>query len=400
MIRTEMKKTLTVKIILIYFIYLSSIINAQEVTLSDCRAMALQNNKRISISEKNRDKYSFTVKAYRSNYFPKLSLSGMGYYSSSSNDIKFKPGEYTLFDPKILNGIDLSSIPPQYLIYLSLLSNYATVTLPDINLNLKLNNTYMAGANINQPLYMGGKISAAYKMSKIGRDISSLSVELTKDEVILETDKAYWTTVQAQELYKSAKKFKETVEEFYRVVKNACDAGLKPKNDFLKVQVQLNRADLMLQRAENGATLSRMNLCQIIGLPVQTEIVLTEPITEQLPSLDYNRDIFSRPEYAILEMQIELKEQEKKLVRSDFLPQAGVRGSYNYINGVRLNDEKLFDSGSFSAIVSVTIPLFQWGEGMNKIKAAEAEKEIIQLQRDHLSERMELERLQILNRFS
>jgi outer membrane protein TolC len=384
------------KIFFIILFFIPPILNAQEVSLNQCREMALQNNKRIAISDKNKEKAALTVKAYRTNYMPKLSASGVGYFSNSSNNINIKTGDISLFDPYSLASL----IPTDYLPYLILLSNYTTITIPDMKFNLKINNIYIAGANIDQPVYMGGKINAAYKMSKIGNDIAGLTQELTRDEIILETDKAYWTTIQAQELYKSAKKFKETVEEFYRVVKNACDAGLKPKNDLMKLQVQLNKADLALQRAENGVNLSRMNLCQIIGLPLQAEIILYEAFTEQLQMLSFDGDIFSRPEYTMLNKQIELKEQEKRVIKSDFMPKAGIRGSYNYINGILLNNEKLFHSGSFSAMASLTIPLFQWGEGVQKIKAAEAEKDIVRLQRDYLSEKMELERMQILNRYN
>lgn len=378
---------------LLLFLFSPSISHAQEVTLTQCREMALQNNKQIAIADRTQKKASLTVQAYRTNYLPKLSAQGMGYYSTSDNDMKLKLGSVTLFDPSSLSGI----LPPEYLL---LFSQFSTVNLPDMNFNLKLNNTYIAGASLEQPIYMGGKINSAYRMSKIGSDIAGLNRQLTEDEIILETDKAYWTCVQARELHKSAWKYKEVVEEFYRVVKNACEAGMKSQNDLMKVQVQMNQAELQLSRAENGVSLSRMNLCHIIGLPLQSEITLSESFSEQSVAVNPEADIFSRPEYAMLNKQIELKEQEKRLVKSDFLPQVGVRGGYNYLNGVKLNDEKLFDSGSFSAMVSVNVPLFHWGEGSRKIKAAEAEKEIIQLQRDDLTEKMELERQQTLNRFN
>jgi outer membrane protein TolC len=355
--------------------------------------MALQNNKQIAIADHNREKALLTAQAYRTNYLPKLSAQGLGYYSSLNNNMRLKLKNITLFNPNDLSAI----IPPQYL---PIISQFATIDLPDINFKLKLNNTYFVGASLEQPVYMGGKIKSAYKMSKIGSDVAGLSRQLTEDEIILETDKAYWTCVQAQELHQSALKYKEVIEEFYRVVKNACEAGMKPRNDLMKVQVQINQAELQLRRAENGVSLSRMNLCHMIGLPLQSEITLSELLEEEPVAVNPAADISSRPEYAMLMKQIELKEQEKRLVKSDFLPQVGISGGYNYINGVKLNDQRLFDSGSFSAMVSVNIPLFHWGEGSKKIKAAEVEKEIIQLQSDDLTEKMELERQQILDRLN
>ena len=71
--------------------------------------------------------------------------------------------------------------------------------------------------------------------------------------------------------------------------------------------------------------------------------------------------------------QVELKRQEQRFIQSDFLPSVGVRGGYNYTYGMKINGRPLFDNGGFSAMIAVSIPLFHWGEGMNKVRAAKAE---------------------------
>lgn len=353
---------------IIFFLSLSYALAAQEkgFTLTECREMAIENNKRITIADRTIDKSDATAKAYHTNFLPKFSAYGMGYYGNSTSDINIKTG------------------------------------IPDFDLDfkLKMNNTYMGEVSVEQPIYMGGKITSAYKMSKIGEEIAGLNRKLTELEVIVETDKAFWMHVQATELQKSALKYKETVNEFHRVVTNAVSAGMKSKNDLMKVQVQVNQAELQLRRAENAVRLARMNLCRMLGLPLQSDIHLSETFTEQFIDLGSYSGIHSRPEYGMLSKQIDLKAQEKRLIRSDFLPTIGVKGSYNYINGIKLNDDKLFDNGSFSAMISVNIPLFNWGEGAKKVRAAEMDRKIVQLQRDEMSEKMELELQQAINAYN
>ncbi|MDH6312038.1 outer membrane protein TolC [Parabacteroides sp. PFB2-10] len=374
-------------------LFCSLFLYGQGMTLEACRRMALENNKQIAIAERTKEKAHLTVQATKTNFLPKLSAQGLGYYNNSSRDLNLKMGQMTLFDPNDLSGMVPAELMP-------LLSQFSVLDIPDMNFNLKTSNTYVAGVNLEQPIYMGGKITSAYKMSKVGDEIAGLNRELTEYEIILATDKAYWACVQARELEKSAAQFKTTVEEFHRVVQNACEAGMKSKNDVMKVQVQLNQAELQLRRAENGVRLSRMNLCHLLGLPLQSEIMPTENFSEQSFELSGMADITARPDWAILDKQIELKKYEKQYVRSDFLPQVGVRGSYNYIHGIRLNNDPLFDGGSFSAMVSVRIPLFNWGEGVKKVKAAERERQIMQLQRDDLGEKMSLEVEQALNLYN
>ncbi len=93
----------------------------------------------------------------------------------------------------------------------------------------------------------------------------------------------------------------------------------------------------------------------------------------------------------MLEKQIELKAEQVKLTQSDFLPQIGLIANYGYTNGIKLNGDKLLDNNSFSAIAVVSIPIFHWGEGRNKVRTAQAECDIIQLQRKEIDEKMELE---------
>lgn len=338
----------------------------QSLTLEECRRMALQNNKQMAIATHNKERAELVSGAAKTNFLPRLSAGGTGVFNNS--------------DTKM---------------------NLQLAGLGEIPLDFDLNRIYMADVNVEQPIYMGGKITSGYKMAQAGSDIADLNKSLTEDEVLLETDKAFWLCVQARELLLSAEQYKETVEEFYRVVKNACDAGMKSQNDLMKVQVQLNQAELQLHRAENGLRLSRMNLCNIIGLSLQTDITLSEIFSETPTELKLNVSIHGRPEYAMLEKQIELKQHEKRYVRSDFLPQIGIMGSYGYIHGTEFNNEQLFGKkGSFSAIVSVRIPLFHWGEGAKKVQAVNREISMAQLQRDDLGEKMELELQQTINSYN
>lgn len=362
----------------------------QALTLDECRNMALQNNKKIDLAEATLQKASYDVRMYRANFLPKISASGIGYYTNSTIDMAVKVPDISLFDLSTLSGY----LPSEWL---QSLTDLTTVQIPDIGLDLKLNNSYMAGINLQQPVFMGGKIVSAYKMSKIGKEMANLNVAMTESEVIAKTDEAYWLHIQLIELQKTAVKYKEVVEELYRNVQSAREEGMLPQNDVLKVQVKMDEAELQLRQAENGMRLSRMNLCQVMGLPLDSNITLSGSLDESDVVVDANASIYSRSEYALLNKQIELKSQEVKLVRSDFLPNVGISGGYNYMYGMKLNDELLFNNGSFLGMFSVNIPIFHWGEGRNKIRSANLEKQMAEIQRDEMAEMMNLELAKVLN---
>jgi outer membrane protein TolC len=366
------------------------------MTLEQCREQALENNKSIAMAERGKAQAEYTQKSYLANYFPKISASGSYLYSNAEMN-KSLPGNYLPtfvpdasgeLVPNILTtGVDGNPVFKEYAYF------------PEMDLALKLSGTWMAGLQAEQPIFTGGKITSGYAMSKIANEIAQLNQHLTRAEIIVKTDEAYWTYVQTTELLKLAWSYQKVVTELLRNVQDAQEVGLKYTNDVLKVQVKVNEAELQVRQAENGVNLSRKNLCHIMGIPLNTIIALPEsyddsPIVTDERTSDYT----GRPEYTILEQQVKLKAQQIKLTRSDFLPQVGVMANYGYINGIQLNGSKLLDRTSFSVMASVSIPLFQWGEGRNKVHAAKAEYDMMQLQRDDMGELMELELVQAIDK--
>lgn len=376
------------------FLITSPVINAQQVmTLEQCREMALENNKQMAIAAQSGEKAKTDVRAYRANYFPKLSLTGNYLLSNTSTKLTipggylptFVPGEDGTLVPNILTNVGGEPVFKQY------------AYMPDTEFRIKLNNSYTAGVRAEQPIFMGGKITAAYKMARIGQELASLNGNLTRNEVLVLTEEAYWNYVKATELNKVAEKYKAVIGELLNNVQAGHEVGMIQRNDVLKVQVKQNEAELQLRKTENAMRLARMNLCHIIGLSLTTAIALPDSFETPDAAIACQADISLRPEYAMLDKQVELKRQQTRLVRSEFLPNIGVAAMYNYTYGVKMNDKPLFDNTSFAAVVSVNIPLFQWGEGRNKVRSARTEQKITELKQADANEKMELELMKAIN---
>ena len=256
----------------------------------------------------------------------------------------------------------------------------------------------MGGVQIEQPLYMGGKIRAAYKMSLLGKEMARMNETLTASEVIVKTDQAYAQVIKAKEMKKVAEKYNAVLIELMKNVESAHKHGLKPRNDVLKVQVKLNESELNIRKAGNALRLATMNLCHYIGKPLGTDIRTSDsfPEVEQDIQLQIS-DISARPEYAILNQQVAIAKQQVKLNRSELLPQIGVKGSYDYIHGLEVNNQNLFDKGSFSVLLNVSVPLFHFGERTGKVRAAKAKLEQTRLEQENMNEQMLLELTQAAN---
>ena len=331
---------------------------SQQLTLEECCDIAAANNKQGKLADFSMQKAQLQLKNMNSNFLPKLSATGGYLYADK---------------------------------------DFGAELMPSVAAELNLNNTYTGGVQIEQPLFLGGKLFAVRKMAQTGLSIAGLNKEKTESDIRFETEKAYWNVVKAKELQKVSQQFLQTVDELYRTVENYYSTGMASQNELLKVKVKINEAKLSLKRSENSVRLAKMSLCHLMGMPISKDIDVINNLSD-IKAVDTNiHSVENRLEYKILSENIQLKNQEIKAVRSDFLPRVGLVAGYNYMNGVKLNGTKLISDDVFAVMVSVKVPLFHWGEGMRKVKSAQIEKQMAIVQRDEFTEKMQLEVSQALN---
>lgn len=373
---------------------------AQEIVLNlqKCREMAVENSKKMQVAAEQQKKAGYDWKSYRANFLPKISGSGLYAYMHKKMNYKIAGGYLPVYQSSdVGQAIPLNSMqlgpdgkPVMGADGLPLFKQYAF--LPDIELALGLRNVYSVGVMLEQPVYMGGKVRSAFKMASIGKEMAELNVHSSRAQVLTESDEAYWQYVRVKEQLKSAEKYLEVVSELVKNVTDAIETGMASQNDLLKAQVKQNEAELLVSKANNGVALSRMNLCRVIGVDLYSQVDVNDSLCAEstLNLLDMGNDITARPEYNLLEKQVELKSKEVALTRADFLPQLGVSASYAYGDGISLNGES-DGVASFAAVASLKIPIYHWGEGRNKVKAVKAEQEMARLQQEELSQMMQLE---------
>ncbi len=361
----------------------SAQLSAQEtLNIKQCREMALQNNKQINASDKKIAIADLQIKSMKGNFLPDISVMGNAHFSTMKGDLsdRIKIGDMT----QMLNTfLTMSGLP-------------MTIPAPDLTYNL--HQLYQAGVIVKQPIYMGGKITAGYKMYQLKKEALLASHSLTESEVIVQTDDAYAKLVKASELEKVAKQYNELLLELQRNVQSAVKHGMATQNDLLKVKVKLNESELQMRKAQNGIRLATMNLCHYIGKPLTSEI----KVVSEYPTVNYQpsntQDISARPEYQMLSKKVEVAQQNVKLVRSELLPKVSVIGTANYFYGGEFSNKTILDNKALGGLVNVTIPIFHFGERINKLKAAKLEYEQAQIEQNDLNEKMTLELAQCANK--
>lgn len=409
-------------ILLAVAVFASSALNAQDeitLTLEQARQQALENNKTLGVARMKIEKQKYDRRAVRANFFPNFNLMATDFYSTGK--MNMEPDLDGIFGGAVdalrtsalqtLQGLghispEVESVVSQYgNQFITQLSKIADlVNMPDDFFEMKIGNVFNAGIYFTQPIYVGGKISTGYKMSKLGEQMAMTNVRLTESEVIYNTDQAYILCIRAKELGDVARSYRSLLQELQKNVDAAVKHGMKTRNDAMKVQVKLNEVELNILRAENAYRLAQMNLAHVCGIPITKRIEVAadgifspENFTLDGTDEDGNADLSNRPEHVLLDNKSEMARLNVKMVRSEFLPKLVMAAAGNYAHGLKFLDKTLMNNFNATVGVSLKVPLYHFGEGMNKVRSAKTSYRIAQMEKDDLNEQMQLDILQSRN---
>ena len=279
--------------------------------------------------------------------------------------------------------------------YLPKLDGTATGTymtdMDMMGMELQMRGMYMAGITLMQPLYAGGRIIAGNKLARIGRECAEENRRKTRMEVIADADNAYWTYIAVAKKVQMLGSYRTQMDTVCRQAEVALAAGMGVENDLLRIQTKQSEIRYQLQKARNGLDLCRLALCNVLGQPLDTEIVPLDTLIEVAAPEHMDESIAARPELTLLNKQVEAGEQQVKMARADVLPQIGLSAGYLYYGNIKLKGmnydadgtafpfTQKFEDGLGLVMASVSIPLFHWGEGLKKVKKARFDLENAQL---------------------
>ena len=229
---------------------------------------------------------------------------------------------------------------------------------------------------------MGGKIVAYNKITKYAEELAKSQHATGMQDLILNTDQAYWQVISLVNKKKLAESFLELVKHLDSDVDKMIAEGVATKADGLSVKVKVNEAEMTLTKVEDGLSLSKMVLCQLCGLPLDSEIRLADEDVETIPTTvsdaqaDVQTAFANRNELRSLELASKIYRQKVNVTRADFLPSVAFTANYAVTNPSLTNGfEKKF-KGMWALGVLVKIPIWNWGEGFYKVKAAKAEENL------------------------
>lgn len=312
------------------------------LTLQECYRMARQQNISLLQAQRSLQARQYHLDAEKRSYLPKLDLlAGYNYLS--------RPLEVNLQTVRngVVEGSSQQSVNTANEVYKEITGrdlpqpaqdrirkasgNIINAAYPDYNPPLSKQQYFIAGLALRQPLYLGGKLSAAQDLARAEVVSGQFNQQIVEKELSLAVGAQYLQVIYLNTIIQH----QEKIVAAYR--KNR-DYALSLKDSDMLPPYLLNWSKVTLTQAEtryHNLDLEKLNalveLNRLLALPVDTVLTITdtlryEPLETAAPApsfWDHN------PAYRLLQSKSELAAVSVKATRSLSLPNIFAIGNLN-----------------------------------------------------------------------
>lgn len=239
--------------------------------------------------------------------------------------------------------------------------------------------------NVSGTIDLAGRLRAALSRSRALLEAANAGTRAARRELVLATVDAYYALALTRQRRRLADETLALAEGFVSVAEGLKARGEGEEADVFRAQAAAATARDALEQAR-AAEFAAMNLLRTLtGIDFSTQIV-TARLTENVPTAsdfnNYTEDIIrSRPELEQLDAQQRAARADARAARRELLP-----GMTYSLNGG-------FDAGDFrpvgryaggSAIVSLNVPVFNFGASRSRERQASLRASQLDIQRELL----------------
>jgi outer membrane protein len=248
-------------------------------------------------------------------------------------------------------------------------SEYANSTSKGFNNNLSL--------NISQPLFTYNRTKLQLKELQLALENTQLNyaIQLLSLERTVAT--SFYSVYQNQQSLEIAKQAYENMQKSYEVSKNKVDAGLSAREEIFQAELNLASSKSDYENSMVSFENAKDEFKILIGMSLYDDFIVLPNIKVDTVQVDIAFAIDKG-----LENRMELRQQQINIETSQFdLIQTKALNEFK--GNLDLSVGLFGDNENFSNIyqnatdnegvsLSLTIPLWDWGEKKSRIKASEA----------------------------
>ncbi len=387
-------------------------------TLQQCRQMAQDASHNSEMRQETLEAAKLNQQAALASMFPKVSANASYNWNSKSPALLANQMQFDFGTARVgadgMGAFEWSESSAMNQLYRD------TRSLPDVNARVQsisnesgqmiadsyqrlyqalhpdLTHVVVGEVGVTQPIYVGGRLKAMYDIATTAREVAEIEANSKQKELIVGVDEAYWRVVNVEHKKQLADQYYSLLVTLEENVQELVDEGIVTQSDLLKVKAKRGEAEVKKLQAENGLVLSKMALCQLIGLPLESDFTLADNHLQDLRLHDTpvvsDEMLNARSEIQLLDAAEKMAMSNVRMMSAGLQPNIVAQAHYiysnpNFDNGFSNNWK---GTGFFTAGVVVNIPIVH-ADDILRLKAAKHEANIVAIKRDEAKELLTLQ---------
>lgn len=248
-------------------------------------------------------------------------------------------------------------------------SEYTNTTSKGFSNNLSV--------SLDQPLFTYNRTKLQLKELELALENSQLNYAIQLLALEREVSQAFYYVYQQQQSHEISKQAYENMQLSYEVSRNKVDAGISPREEMFQAELNLatTRSDFenKMVSLENAKDEFKI----LIGMSLYEDVIVIPNIDVDTVTVDIafaiDQGLANRME--LRQREIEIESSQFDLIQTKSLNE--FRGNLGLTLGLFGDNEKFKDvyenpTDNETVSLSLTIPLWDWGERKSRIKATEA----------------------------
>ncbi len=248
-----------------------------------------------------------------------------------------------------------------------------------IELSPSILNNYVMRLTLQQTVFTGFQLENSQKSAEYSVQAAEKEVNAAEINQAYSVKAAYWSLYRAIEVKKLNEENVQQVQAHLQHVKTLTEHGVAQNNDVLRVQVQLSDAQFRRLDAENNVRMAMVNLNNLLGLPLSTELELASQIgspVDEIPALEesINKSLTTRPDASAMQYRVQAGKAGVDAAKGGWYPQVFLSANYNYNRpNSRIFPTKDEFRDTWDIGVSVSFDVWNWRTTTYKTTQAEAQ---------------------------
>ena len=276
-------------------------------------------------------------------------------------------GEFTVTQPIVLTDARVSLV--NRFGYTDSYSEYSNTTTKGFS-----NNLYLI---FDQPLFTYNRTKLQLKELELALENSKISYAIQLLSLEEMVSQAFYYVYQQQQSLDIANQAFQNMQKSYEVIKNKVDAGISRREEMFQAELNLATAKSDFDNSQVSLENAKDDFKILIGMSLFDDLIVLPNIEVDTVQVDIafaiDQGVANRLELRQREIDIEMSQFD--LIQTKSLNE--FKGNLGLSFGIFGDNENLEDiyanpTDNEDVALSLTIPLWDWGERKSRIKATEA----------------------------